>query len=130
MKEKINNLLFFELLPQKLFNRFLNMADVHLIIQKKNTADVVMPSKLANILSVGGLAIVTANRDTSLYNIVKDNQIGLLCEPENKSNLSSVIENALYTDNEQIKINARNYALNLLNIDTIITDYSQKIHLL
>ena len=43
------------------FNDFLNLADVHLVIQKASASDLVMPSKLTTILAVGGLAIITAN---------------------------------------------------------------------
>ncbi len=55
------------------------MADVHFVMQKANVAHHVMPSKLTTILSVGGLAIITANAGSGLYKMITDNNIGLVC---------------------------------------------------
>ena len=60
------------------FNDFLNLADVHLVIQKASASDLVMPSKLTTILAVGGLAIITANPGSGLYSLVKEQNIGVL----------------------------------------------------
>ena len=46
----LNNVKFFPLQPYEKFNQFLNMADVHLVIQKSKASDLVMPSKLTSIL--------------------------------------------------------------------------------
>ena len=38
----------------------LKMGDCHLVVQKRGAADAVLPSKLTNILAVGGNAVITA----------------------------------------------------------------------
>jgi colanic acid biosynthesis glycosyl transferase WcaI len=54
--------------PLEMFNRFLNVADIHLVIEKISAGDLVMPSKLTKILAVGELSIVTASREPGYMN--------------------------------------------------------------
>ncbi len=42
------------------------MGDCHLVVQKRGAADAVLPSKLTNILAVGGNAVITAEAHTEL----------------------------------------------------------------
>ncbi|WP_205703494.1 WcaI family glycosyltransferase [Hymenobacter radiodurans] len=49
----LTNIQFFPVQPLEKFNYFLNLADVHLVIQKCSTCDLVMPSKLTTILAIG-----------------------------------------------------------------------------
>ncbi|MEP4883854.1 WcaI family glycosyltransferase, partial [Maribacter dokdonensis] len=63
LKEKasqlnLNNITFLPLQPKEVFNDFLNMIDIHLVIQKTNASDLMMPSKLTTILAVGGIALI------------------------------------------------------------------------
>ena len=50
----LNNVNFLPVQDKEIFNEFLNMADLHLILQKANAGDLVMPSKLTTILATGG----------------------------------------------------------------------------
>jgi colanic acid biosynthesis glycosyl transferase WcaI len=124
---KLNNIFFLPLQPPDKLNRFLNMADIHLVLQKANASDLVMPSKLTTILSVGGLAIITANKNSSLYDIVSANNLGILVEPENKMELLAAIENTLKINNEAINRNARSYAEEFLSMDKVVPRYAQNM---
>ncbi|KJD34630.1 glycosyl transferase family 1 [Tamlana nanhaiensis] len=122
----LENILFFPLQPMEKFNQFLNMADVHLVIQKAKASDLVMPSKLTTILSVGGLALITANPDSGLYSLVEKYQMGVLVKAENQEALNKGIESALRRDNHnETRQNARKYAENYLDIDTIMTNFQE-----
>ncbi len=95
-KEKLlHNVFFFPLQPNEKFNRFLNMADVHLVIQKSKASDLVMPSKLTTILAVGGIAVITANKESGLHELVSRYNMGTLVEAENKEALDNGIQNTL-----------------------------------
>lgn len=123
----LQNVTFMPLQPYEKFNSFLNIADVHLVLQKKDTADLVMPSKLTTILSVGGLAIVTASPGTSLHQIMSSINLGILIEPENKEVLFDAIKNVVENDSVQLKRNAREYAKQHLSTDTVLYKYSEKV---
>jgi colanic acid biosynthesis glycosyl transferase WcaI len=116
----LHNILFFPLQPKEMFNSFLNIADVHLVIQKSNTSDLVMPSKLSTILAVGGLALITADKGSGLYNLVKKYDMGLLIETENQQALSAGIRNAITENYSHIKRNARLYAEKYISFNKVM----------
>lgn len=121
----IQNVVFLQLQPLDKLNHFLNMADIHLVLQKSNASDLVMPSKLTTILSVGGVSIITASKNSSLYQVVEANNMGVLVEPENRIELLMAIERTLNNDNALINRNARAYAEKFLSIQNVISRYTE-----
>ena len=117
----LDNIQFRDPEPFRHFNRFLNMADVHLVIQKASAGDLVMPSKLTTILAVGGLAVVTANAHTSLYKVVTENEIGIVVPADDTPALTAGILQAVHKSQAHISGNARRYALEYLSIDKIMS---------
>lgn len=124
---QLKNVIFLPLQPAEKLNEFLNMADVHLVIQKTNASDLVMPSKLTAILAVGGLAVITAPVNSSLFKVVNNNQIGIIAEPENQAALTDAIKVALTKVNGIINDNARNYAKQYLSINQILKNYADNM---
>ncbi|WP_105174998.1 WcaI family glycosyltransferase [Pseudoalteromonas sp. T1lg122] len=99
----------------------LSMADVHLVVQKKGAADAVLPSKLTNILSAGGHALVTAEASTELGKIEEANPgIYTIVEPENTKEFIVGLKAVLVKDTSKPNVIARNYALKNLDINNII----------
>ena len=121
----LKNVVFLQLQPPHKLNHFLNMADIHLVLQKSNASDLVMPSKLTTILSVGGVSIITASKNSSLYQLVEANEMGVLVEPDNRGQLLAAIERTLNNDNAHINKNARAYAENFLSIQKVIAGYAE-----
>src|SRR5690606_26302795 len=104
----LNNNRFFSLQPYEDLPKLLAIADLHLVLQKKEASDLVMPSKLTGILSAGGLALITAPAETTLYEIVKKHDMGILIEPGSAIALYEGIKTALTReDSERLKANAR-----------------------
>jgi colanic acid biosynthesis glycosyl transferase WcaI len=124
-EQDLQNVIFFPLQPFERFNHFLNMADVHLVIQKANAGDLVMPSKLTTIMAVGGLALITANSDTSLHEVVRERNIGILVAAEDQLALNKGICAAVHNEPGHITGNAREYALNYLAIDKIMVRFEE-----
>jgi len=124
---QLRNIVFLPLQPLARLNALLNMADVHLVIQKANTSDLVMPSKLTNILSVGGLAIITANPDSTLHKLVSKYDIGLLVQAENQTALNAGLQTALTSNMVAITRNARVYAEKYLAIDNVMRTFAQDV---
>jgi len=122
----LSNLVFAPLQPYEQLPALLASADCHLVIQKRGAADAVLPSKLTNILAVGGNAVITADRDTSL---------GLLCEefpgiaarvePESVDALIEGIEHTLTMS--QPNVIAAEYAREYLDKDRILGRFLAEI---
>ncbi|RZK36244.1 MAG: glycosyltransferase, partial [Hymenobacter sp.] len=123
----LTNVHFLPLQPFEKFNGFLNMADVHLVIQKANASDLVMPSKLTTILAVGGLALITANAESGLYELVKKYDMGLLVNAESQAALDAGLQQALTGDRQQQARNGRAYAEQYLSVDTVMQAFSDTI---
>jgi colanic acid biosynthesis glycosyl transferase WcaI len=117
---KLSNVIFYPLQAYEKFNSFLNIADVHLVIQKSKASDLVMPSKLTTILAVGGLALITANKGIYLHRLVDAHNMGILVDAENQQALNEGILKAVLTDNKEIIKNARAYAETNLSINDIM----------
>ena len=121
-ERNLTNLDFLPLQEFDVFNEFLNMADVHLVLQKANASDLVMPSKLTTILSVGGLALVTANEGTTLHDVINMHQMGIVIDAENEILLAETIVHSSTNNLDPCRINARKYAEKYLDKRNILPD--------
>lgn len=79
MAKGLENVLFMELQPIERLNDLLNMADIHLLPQRADVEDLVMPSKLLGIFASGKPVIATAHKGTQVAKAVTDR--GLVVEP-------------------------------------------------
>lgn len=91
----LGNVRFEPLQPLADLAAMLAVGDVHLVLQKRAAADLVMPSKLTNIVAVGGHAVVTAEPGTTLYDVVSAEGIGTLVAPEDDAALVEGIRRVL-----------------------------------
>jgi colanic acid biosynthesis glycosyl transferase WcaI len=126
-KRQLSNVQFFPLQPYEKLSALLAMADLHLVLQKKSAADLVMPSKLTSILAVGGCAIVTASEGTSLHKVVKGNNLGIVIEPEDISILKATIEHNINSNLTEYQQNARAYAEKYLDKTSIIKTFEEDL---
>jgi colanic acid biosynthesis glycosyl transferase WcaI len=133
--DQIDNIKFIDLQPNEVFNQLLNYASCHLIIQKKQGTESFLPSKLGAILAVGGLSIVTAEKETSLYDIVQNNNLGIVIEPENEDALYEsivMVYNQMQNPEESAQIhdlknNAKSFAIQYLHKESIIDSFMSRI---
>ncbi|MFD2963932.1 MULTISPECIES: WcaI family glycosyltransferase [Olivibacter] len=123
----LSNVKFFPLQPYEKLSALLASADLHLVLQKKSASDLVMPSKLTSILASGGCAIVTAIPGSSLYDVIHENTLGILTEPENEEALMAGILTALNSDLKKYRDNARNYAATNLDKNQILTRFEKDL---
>ena len=85
----LTNLQFLELQEGESFAALLNTADVHLIPQKAEAADLVLPSKLGSIFATGRPVIVMAKPGTGLAAEVAG--AGLIIPPGDAAALSAAV---------------------------------------
>ncbi len=126
-EKKLENVHFHPLQPYEKLSALLATGDVHLVLQKKDASDLVLPSKLTSILASGGCPIVTANPDSSLEEVVNGNKMGVVIEPENTRALKDAILKAISGDMENIKSNARNYSKENLDKDNILSNFEKSM---
>lgn len=75
----LSNVTWSPLQPRERLNELLNLADVHLLPQSDDVADLVMPSKLAGMLASGRPVLATARPGTQIAQVVEGK--GLITAP-------------------------------------------------
>jgi colanic acid biosynthesis glycosyl transferase WcaI len=123
----LDNIKFFPLVSYERLPNLLAMADLHLVLQKRNASDLVMPSKLTSILASGGCPLVTAHADSTLYKVIKKHDMGLLVDPDDAVALTEGIKYALQNDLDGYRSNARYYAANYLSKDIILRNWETSL---
>lgn len=122
----LRNVLFAPLQPYEDLPALLASADCHLVIQKRGAADAVLPSKLTNILAVGGNAVITADPDTSLGLLCGEYPgIATLVEPESVDALIDGIQRTLAMPAHNTI--ATDYAREFLDKDRILTRFLAEV---
>lgn len=67
MAADLSNIRFHDLQPRERLNDLMGLANVHLLPQIGGAADLVLPSKLTNMLASGRPVVATAERGTGLF---------------------------------------------------------------
>jgi colanic acid biosynthesis glycosyl transferase WcaI len=127
LTRQLPNVQWIPLQPFERLNDLLNLADIHLLPQKADAADLVMPSKLTGMLASGRPVIATCRPDTQLAQTVTGR--GIVVEPGEAAAFAAAIEQ-LAADpglREQLGRNARNYALSALEKESVLSDFDQAL---
>ena len=116
--------------PRAALNELLNVADIHVLPQRNDAADLVMPSKLTGMLASGRAIVAMARPGTSLFEVVS--QYGVAVPPEDGDTLAATIV-ALAADPERraaLGRDARQYAQRMLSPDAIVAALDERLALL
>lgn len=89
----LDNIHFHDLQPRERLSELLGMATVHLLPQIAGAADLVLPSKLTNMLASGRPVVATAAPGTGLANEVEG--CGLVTQPGNTGAFATAIEKVI-----------------------------------
>lgn len=118
----LDNIRFYPLQPYEALPALLKMGDCHLVVQKRGAADAVLPSKLTNILAVGGNAVITAEPETELGQLCSNSPgIAVCVEPESVPALVAGITTALAMPKHNTV--AREYAERTLDKENVLRQF-------
>lgn len=122
----LKNIVFAPLQSYNVLPELLASADCHLVVQKIGVADAVLPSKLTNILAVGGNAVITADPETNLGMLCTEYAgIAVRVDPESVEALIDGIERALAMPGKNTI--ATGYAQEFLDKDKILTRFLKEV---
>jgi len=111
--------------PSARLNELLNLADIHLLPQRADAADLVMPSKLTGMLASGRPVVATAHNGTQLAKAVKG--LGIVVAPGDPDSFVSAVLELIVNKDLRLKLGreARRYALTHLNSPVILDRFEQ-----
>jgi len=110
----LSNCRFIPLQPTTRLNELLNLADIHVLPQRGDASDLVMPSKLTGMFASGRVVIAMARPGTELYNIVTPR--GKVVPPENVLALADAIETLVADPEQRAILGAEGRAFAELNL--------------
>jgi colanic acid biosynthesis glycosyl transferase WcaI len=87
----LENLIFLPLQSASRLPLLLAAADLHLVVQRQKAADLVMPSKLTNILAAGRPFIATTTPGTELARVTTESRAGLMVPPAAADSLAQAV---------------------------------------
>jgi colanic acid biosynthesis glycosyl transferase WcaI len=85
------NVRLFDVFPWEDVPDMLAAADIHLVIQRREAGDLVMPSKMTNIMAAGRATIATADPGTALHDVLTTEITGVATTPEDAAALAAAI---------------------------------------
>ncbi len=128
--EDLSNVLFLDLQPLERLGEFLSFADIHLLPQRADAADLVMPSKLTGMFASGRPVVATAQMGTELADVVSD--CGLVVESENVEAFAEAI--SLLAHDKQLRISlgaaGRIYAELYMCKNSVLATFKEALNLL
>jgi colanic acid biosynthesis glycosyl transferase WcaI len=125
--EGLVNVRFLDLQPLEHFGKLLATADIHLLPQQSNAADLVMPSKLAGMLASGRPVVATCAEGTEIECVVQGR--GLVVPPGDAEALARAVTQLAADEELRIRLGAaaRAYAEEHLAFDTIMARFEQAL---
>ncbi len=105
------NVTLLPLQPLDRLNDLMNAADIHLLPQRASAADLVMPSRLAAMLSSGRPVIATAHKGTQVATVVEGR--GLVVPAEDPDALHAAVLHLVGDEPLRLRLGraAREYAV-------------------
>ena len=121
------NILFRSLQPKERLSELMGLATLHLLPQRAAAADLVLPSKLTNMLASGRPVIATAALGSSLAEEVSG--CGLVVPPDDDAALADAIDELIDNDDFRNKLGqeARRRAVERWDRDRILSGFERRL---
>ncbi|MBU9296690.1 glycosyltransferase WbuB [Burkholderia multivorans] len=126
----LGNCRFMELQPVSRLNELLNLADIHVLPQRADAADLVMPSKLTGMFASGRAVIAMASPGTELHDVVA--RRGVVVPPGDPDALASAIDALAADGGERARLGeaGRTFAEAVLSRDAVLTEFDTRLRAL
>ena len=107
--KNFKNVNILPLQPKEILSDWLAFPDIHLIPQKENVSDLVMPSKLIGILASKKTFITNAKKDSELGNIA--DQVGYRVKPNDALSFEVGLKKLINDESLRKKLGEKGYKL-------------------
>ncbi|CAN0628021.1 putative colanic acid biosynthesis glycosyl transferase WcaI [Burkholderia multivorans] len=113
--------------PVERLNELLNLADIHVLPQRADAADLVMPSKLTGMFASGQPVVAMANPGTELYDAVS--RRGVVVPPGDPAALAAAIGGLASNASERARLGkaGREFAQAVLSREAVLRDFEARL---
>lgn len=125
----LRNVRFESLVSWSDLPQLLAAGDIHLIPQKDAATDLLMPSKLGNILAAGRPLIATCRAGSALHSIVHESGAGIAVPPGSAAELAGAIRGMARDPNWRVELGLRGraYAEAQLSKQLVLERFEQEL---
>jgi colanic acid biosynthesis glycosyl transferase WcaI len=123
----LHNVKFLDLQPLEDLSALLRAADIHLLPQRVEVEDLVMPSKLTGMLASARAVVASSRANTELAKVVTE--CGLLVEPGNTHAFAHAIQSLAANEGMRTKLGAAGkiYAEKYLDKEMILRAFESRL---
>ena len=123
---------FHKPVPYEELSDLLCTTDLHVLFQKTNVLDTVMPSKLLGMMASGRPSIITGNPSSEVKEVMKRSNGGIYLDTNNVENLVNAVIDI--KDNKEkarsMGTNARSYVMNTFGKEQILSNFEDQIKMI
>lgn len=125
--EKLPNVRFLDLQPMERLGDLLGLADIHLLPQRADAADLVMPSKLTGMLSSGRPVVAGARPETELGQVAA--RCGVAVAPDDPQAFAEAVRSLASQPalRRELGATARTYAEEHLDRDAVLRQFERDL---
>jgi colanic acid biosynthesis glycosyl transferase WcaI len=126
----LSNVRWLPLQPLERLNELLNLADIHVLPQRADAADLVMPSKLTGMLASGRATVATAAEGTQVGQVM--DECGVRVPPGDALALAHAVIGLAHDESRRraLGAKARAYAERHLGYDSIMSRFEAELNAL
>ncbi|MDQ2694733.1 MAG: glycosyltransferase WbuB [Pseudomonadota bacterium] len=130
MTAGLPNVRFLDLQPFDRLNELLNLADIHLLPQRQDAADLVMPSKLTGMLASGIPVLATCANGTEVAEVLQT--CGVITPPGDVEAFVAALEQLAADDRQRARLGraGRIYAENHFDQDAVLEGFLRTLQTL
>ena len=125
----LQNVIHYNPIPYNDLNDLLCSADLHILFQKENVIDTVMPSKILGMMASANPSIVTGNPKSEVAKVFDISKGGSFYNPTNFDGVEKAIQH--YYENKMLcvstGINARNYIVSHFSKENVLENFNEKL---
>jgi len=123
----MKNVSFLPLQPVERLNDLLNMSDIHLLLQRPQTSDFLMPSKLTGMLASGRPIVATVHLDSELAKTIEG--CSIVVPPEDSKALAAAILELAGNSAKRRLLGqrGRSIAVSLFDKQTVLQEFENQL---
>lgn len=104
-------------------------ADLHILFQKNDVVDSVMPSKLLGMMASGKPSLITGNKDSEVRTIIEESNGGFYISDNSVEKCISVVDILINSSDKQSEIGsqARTYIINKFSSEKVLSSFEVEL---
>lgn len=118
---------FYDPIPFNELNNLLCSADIHILFQKNEVVDTVMPSKILGMLASSKPVLVTGHSESETKTIIECANAGFYLDNNTTATILDKLLTLSYASDTK---KARDYVLQTFSAHNILHSFNQQLHLL